>query len=435
MDEPFQDQSKCDEKFDDPASSLKNDQNGKLCEVLKSMHHTPNNKLSALTDQQKQGLSFAINVALSYKAQITPAQPPPSAEFEVPSSQIHEQRIKRLANVLRSAYHKSNEQGKKEINSQLKKFMPFTSNGVKIKRCSNQPHDESKSMPSDKESLLCHRAKRRKSDSFTTKLLLANKGNKKVHLERRSMSFNGTTLPKIYEADQICPQEYLDQILTSRNYSTIKYTPEQGGYNIKPSPHRIASYGKIFTDAIRTSDAELLTKLLDCGLSSTACNSFGESIVHTVCRKHEAPLLKILLNRGATIRICDDFGRTPLHDACWMASGNDFACVEILLKADPSLVCALDKRGFTPLKYVPNRHWNEWRAFFDAVKDVYWPNKATNLPDTLSTLRSGTLNGCIQGKTNSNKECSVELASLIANGKLDPDKYLRGSKKLETQED
>ena len=49
----------------------------------------------------------------------------------------------------------------------------------------------------------------------------------------------------------------------------------------------------------------------------TACNRFGESIVHMACRRADFEVVDFLLENIGDVWGVDDFGRTPLHDACW----------------------------------------------------------------------------------------------------------------------
>jgi ankyrin repeat protein len=127
-----------------------------------------------------------------------------------------------------------------------------------------------------------------------------------------------------------------------------------------------------FIEVVRTSNQSLLKKLLDAGLSPNPCNSFGESILHMLCRRGDHKLLQIFLDYGCSVQICDDFGRTPLHDACWTTTPC-YKCVELLLNKDRWLLQIVDCRGATPLSYVRKEHWNDWKEFLDRQKDVWWP--------------------------------------------------------------
>ena len=108
--------------------------------------------------------------------------------------------------------------------------------------------------------------------------------------------------------------------------------------------------------------------------SMTACNKFGESIMHMAARRSNFAVLEFLLAHGGSFCCVDDYGRIPLHDACWRLVPQ-FDVVAILMDQDPSLILASDRRGFAPLSYVQNEHWRDWCAYLYYQRDKYWPVK------------------------------------------------------------
>jgi ankyrin repeat protein len=60
----------------------------------------------------------------------------------------------------------------------------------------------------------------------------------------------------------------------------------------------------------------------------------------------------------------DDYGRTPLHDAAWTDQPN-FEIVQQLLENSPDLLLVKDKRGYSPLAYVPSQQRAEWCRFLE----------------------------------------------------------------------
>lgn len=166
-------------------------------------------------------------------------------------------------------------------------------------------------------------------------------------------------------------QSYFDNLLKSRGYSTSNYCSLENGYSSKPSQLQMASHGLKVIQGVRKSDAALLKRLLDAGLSPNPCNKFGESIIHMICRRGDLELLKLFLKYGTCLQVCDDFGRTPLHDACWTSKPN-FEIIDIILTKDRRLMNIVDCRGSSPLSYVKREHWNDWVQFFDRVKDKFW---------------------------------------------------------------
>jgi ankyrin repeat protein len=68
---------------------------------------------------------------------------------------------------------------------------------------------------------------------------------------------------------------------------------------------------------IKKDNIEELDTLFSCGLTPNACNSFGQSLVHMVCRLGHFQMLQVLMDHGCNLQISDEHGRTPLHDICW----------------------------------------------------------------------------------------------------------------------
>jgi len=170
------------------------------------------------------------------------------------------------------------------------------------------------------------------------------------------------------------PQDYLDRLFRQRGYSIERYGGLQGGYHCKPSTLQVASHGTEIVKAVRQSDVHTMKNMLDCGLSPNPCNSFGESIIHMICRRGDHKLLQLFLDNGASLQITDDFGRTPLHDACWTPEPF-FELVELVLQNDRRLLNITDCRGSLPLAYVRKIHWNQWKEFLEKNKDIFWPER------------------------------------------------------------
>ncbi|CAN0009190.1 unnamed protein product, partial [Scytosiphon promiscuus] len=107
-----------------------------------------------------------------------------------------------------------------------------------------------------------------------------------------------------------------------------------------------------------------------------ASNKFGESVVHIACRRGNLELLRFLLANGGSLTACDDLGRFPLHEVCWAAEPR-FDIVRGVFDADRgtdlNMLLVTDKRGCSPLRYVKEDSWPQWRRFLDEVVDEYWP--------------------------------------------------------------
>mmetsp|Transcript_9249 Transcript_9249/g.13113 ORF Transcript_9249/g.13113 Transcript_9249/m.13113 type:complete len:604 (+) Transcript_9249:124-1935(+) len=217
---------------------------------------------------------------------------------------------------------------------------------------------------------------------------------------------------------QISPQDFLEKMIKSRGYSTARHCSLEGGYHCKPTELQTASYGVKIIEAVRGSNVELLSALLQSGLSPNSCNSFGESIVHMACRRSDYKILKLLVDNGACLQVSDDFGRTPLHDACWTAKPC-FKSIELILGKDERLLHIVDCRGSTPLAYVKQEQWQDWIEFLDRQKEVYWSprdigNEGSEPPPHLTTLSPHS-----RPVQNPEHPATVEIAKLISSGKLD----------------
>lgn len=214
------------------------------------------------------------------------------------------------------------------------------------------------------------------------------------------------------------PQEFLDQELAARGYSVKRHASLQSGYHCPPNPLQLASFGNHVNQSVRQKDPQLLVDLMKVGVSPNACNKFGESVVHSVCRRGEAEKLQILLDHNCSIQVSDDYGRTPLHDACWQSDNPDFDTIRILLAIDRDLMFMIDIRGSTALTYVKKENQEAWIYFLKQEMDHYWPksgmdNKLCVPPLTLESPGSRTLPSQV---TN----LGLDVISLLATGQLSP---------------
>lgn len=133
---------------------------------------------------------------------------------------------------------------------------------------------------------------------------------------------------------------------------------------------RVAAHSKQLTDAARRSDLKELKHLYKEGRNLQACNKFGESIVHIVCRRGNPEVLSFLIDRAnVSLMVRDDMCKNPLHDAMWTDKPS-FEMVKILMRAAPKLLFAKDKRGMSPLAYIPRPRWGEWCQFLENNKDL-----------------------------------------------------------------
>lgn len=212
----------------------------------------------------------------------------------------------------------------------------------------------------------------------------------------------------------------MDAALEKRGYSTAKYSSLEGGYYCRPTPLQQASYGSRVSLAIRASDAALLKRLMDSGLSPNPCNNYGESLVHMVCRRGDYKLLQLLLQAGCSLQVTDDYGRTPLHDACWRAQPS-FEVVKLILDADKNLLRLLDCRGASPLSYIKKENYGLWMEFLQSHMDLYWPARDASMegeerPPPLTLRQPHSLPIPDPGHA-----LPLEVAAMVSNGRMEPE--------------
>jgi ankyrin repeat protein len=233
---------------------------------------------------------------------------------------------------------------------------------------------------------------------------------------------------------QVSPQDFLDTALKLRGYSTERYTTINSGYSNMPTELQLVSYDvHILKIVIRNKDAHQVREMLSCGISPNACNKYGESLLHKVCKSGQDKLLQVFLDCGADIQVSDGAGRTPMHDACH-GSKPSLKTFELLLKADPYLIHMMDGEGTLPLSYVPKEQYGAWNTYLASILDTYWN------PSNAPTSRGGPPPLALE-KANSrpaeNPEhaLSVELALLVSTGKMKPEDAIEAQIEAETDDD
>lgn len=183
------------------------------------------------------------------------------------------------------------------------------------------------------------------------------------------------------------PEEFLLGILRERGYRTEMVSGKDSEFHRLPALDQIASYDKAILSAVLDENVSTLEAMRTAGRRMDACNRFGDSVLHMACRRGRVGSLRYLL------RVCgpsgliqtDDFGRTVMHDACWTPTPR-FDVVSSVLDVDTRLLRILDKRGSSPLQYVPRDQWLQWCAFFEARKEVYWPMLAPGETDETGVI-------------------------------------------------
>jgi hypothetical protein len=162
------------------------------------------------------------------------------------------------------------------------------------------------------------------------------------------------------------PQELFSVFLENKGIKAdVISALELNGFFLQMTAKNFSGYDMTKFEAIRTEDIEGLRRMLREGQTLQVCNRFGESVVHTACRRSLARVLQFLVQEAkVSVKVVDDSGRTPMHDACWSHRPN-FDSVKILISACPDLLLLADRRGFTPLQYVGKDLWGEWCRFLE----------------------------------------------------------------------
>jgi Ankyrin repeats (3 copies) len=141
-----------------------------------------------------------------------------------------------------------------------------------------------------------------------------------------------------------------------------------GDYFLKATPAHIAAWDGELLRAIRNGDLAQLKTMHQAGSALQASNKFGESILHVCVRRGNPAMLRYLLHEGqVSPKVHCEYGRTPLHDALWTFSNepNSLQMIALLLKQCPEMLLVSDKRGFTPLDYVPRGQWGNCCKLLD----------------------------------------------------------------------
>jgi hypothetical protein len=220
---------------------------------------------------------------------------------------------------------------------------------------------------------------------------------------------------------QLSPQQYLEDSLKERGYSTDRFKTLDTGYYREPTPLQIASYDKhvlkMIVLHVHYGNSKGLHDVLSCGISPDACNTYGESLVHRVCKAGNKKLLQIFLEHGASVQCANDYGRTPLHEVC-LATKPCFINFEQVLKQDPHLIFLTDVLGATPFSYIRREHYNPWIRNLEGILDEYWPRRRISEqgrpgppPLSLEKPRSVPL-------PDPANALPVKLAGMVASGKL-----------------
>ena len=183
---------------------------------------------------------------------------------------------------------------------------------------------------------------------------------------------SATKLPSRSQKEQLDPikkpEDCLKEYLQSQGLTLDMISSKEDSF-LKISDQDMTRYPEV-AHAARHGDLDTLKRMLEKGSPLQCTNSYGESIVHIVCRRGSTHILEFLMNEAkVSVRLKDDVGRTPLHDAVWTAEPN-FDLVNVLLADSPDLLLVRDKRGHSALSYIPRTNWRRWCAFIESHQQL-----------------------------------------------------------------
>lgn len=190
-----------------------------------------------------------------------------------------------------------------------------------------------------------------------------------------------------------------------------------------------ASYDVYLIDVVKAYDYKLLESMMGAGISPNPCNTFGESLVHTVCRRGDSKALAVLVKNGCNLQVADDYGRTPLHDACWAAIPA-FDVTDVILKTDERMFHLMDSRGATPLDYVRKDHWAAWIEYLESSKERVWPKRSVKTQGKQEPPELTLQGPDSRPVLNPPGALTVTMAAMVASGKMKPEEatYLKYEK-------
>ena len=137
-------------------------------------------------------------------------------------------------------------------------------------------------------------------------------------------------------------------------------------YFLTYTPKQLEAYTTEKVNAVQTNDVNKLRSLLHSGETMQASNRFGESMLHTSCRRGFTSIVEFFIQEAkVNVRVRDDMGRTPMHDACWSSTPPNHEIMKLLICYAPELLLSKDKRGHSPFDYARREHWPNWVTFLN----------------------------------------------------------------------
>lgn len=141
---------------------------------------------------------------------------------------------------------------------------------------------------------------------------------------------------------------------------------KDASYYLTYKEEHLEAYTNDKVTAVQGNDVETLRALHKSGHIMQASNRFGESMLHTSCRRSFTDTTEFFLNEaGVSPRVRDDMGRTPMHDICWSSASPNHDIMKILIRQAPEMLLSVDKRGHSPFDYARREYWPDWVSFLN----------------------------------------------------------------------
>mmetsp|Transcript_4194 Transcript_4194/g.6461 ORF Transcript_4194/g.6461 Transcript_4194/m.6461 type:complete len:388 (-) Transcript_4194:47-1210(-) len=142
-------------------------------------------------------------------------------------------------------------------------------------------------------------------------------------------------------------------------------------YFLTYSDEQTEAYNNEKVFAVQGNDVEALRAFHKAGELMQTSNRFGESLLHTSCRRGFTDMVRFFINEaGVSPRVRDDMGRTPMHDACWSSSAPNHEIMRILITSAPEMLLSKDKRGHSPFDYARREYWPQWVQFLNEHRQL-----------------------------------------------------------------
>jgi ankyrin repeat protein len=140
----------------------------------------------------------------------------------------------------------------------------------------------------------------------------------------------------------------------------------QESYFITLTEDQQLAYNNEKVGAVQNNDVDALRVQFHSGEIMQTSNRFGESLLHTACRRGFTEMVHFFLfEAGVCPRVRDDMGRTPMHDACWSSCAPNHDLMKMLIGAAPEMLLSRDSRGHSPFDYARREHWPNWVSFLN----------------------------------------------------------------------